>query len=100
MSTPKTAAIFGYYVNLDERGEFYADVRNEEGNTVFEVRVDGENQDNIFTDGFMSHKGDVEGLETHLVDLDIISADDALMDSSEFETVIEQRKDDAHSFDF
>jgi hypothetical protein len=30
-------ATFKYYVNLDERGEFYADVRNEQGKTVYEI---------------------------------------------------------------
>jgi len=28
-----------YYVNLNERGSFYADVRDESGETVFEVRA-------------------------------------------------------------
>ena len=27
----EASKVFGYYINLDERGEFYADVRNYEG---------------------------------------------------------------------
>lgn len=30
-------ATFQYFINLDERGEFNADVRNEQGKTVYEI---------------------------------------------------------------
>jgi hypothetical protein len=36
------APIFGYYVNLDERGEFYADVRDENDKTIYEIRNEEE----------------------------------------------------------
>ena len=29
--------MFEYFVNLDERGEFFADVRSADGDTVFEI---------------------------------------------------------------
>jgi hypothetical protein len=64
---------YTYTINLDERGEFNADVRNEEGNTVFEI--DGYD---IFEDGFMKHKHDHEGLKKHLINLGIINPDDKL----------------------
>ena len=38
---------FKYYINLDERGEFFADVRNSNDETIFEIH-DFE----IFEDGF------------------------------------------------
>ncbi|WP_240533969.1 hypothetical protein [Aeromonas veronii] len=31
--------LYGYYINLDERGDFYADVRDADGSTVFEIRA-------------------------------------------------------------
>jgi hypothetical protein len=34
--------IYGYYINLDERGDFYADVRDENDQTVFELKSEDE----------------------------------------------------------
>lgn len=45
--------IFGYFVNLDERGEFYADVRDEAGKTVYEIRSEDESPDEDEFDGDM-----------------------------------------------
>lgn len=62
-----------YYINLDERGEFYADVRDMQGNTVFEWH------------GFdmfgneMKDKNDIEGLQQYLIDDCIIPADSVLI---------------------
>ena len=52
---------YEYFINLDERGEFYADVRDPDGNTVFEVKGF-----EVFEDGFVDHKYDLESLEDHL----------------------------------
>jgi len=65
--------VFEYVINLDERGEFYADVRNEAFDTVWETH--GE----VFEDGFMRHKHDVAGLQSYLVSLGIMSKDDTLV---------------------
>ncbi len=48
---------YEYFINLDERGEFYADVRDPDGNTVFEIKGF-----DIFKDGFMKNKYDIVGL--------------------------------------
>lgn len=64
---------FYYYINLDERGEFNADVRDEDGKTVFEI--DGFD---IFEDGFMHNSEDLDGLEEYLTDLEIIDEDDEI----------------------
>jgi hypothetical protein len=32
------APLYGYYVNLEERGQFYADVRDEKDQTVYEIK--------------------------------------------------------------
>lgn len=60
-----------YFIDLDERGEFRADVRRD-GKTIFEI--DGFE---IFEDGFMNHKNDVEGLEDYLGHLGLLSIFDS-----------------------
>ena len=55
---PEAKMQYEYFINLDERGEFDADVRDPDGNTVFEIKGF-----EIFEDGFMEHKHDLEGLE-------------------------------------
>lgn len=59
--------VYEYFINLDERGDFSADVRNSNGKTVFDIEG-GE----IFEDGFMRHKNDIAGLEGYLKELGII----------------------------
>ena len=67
---------FEYHINLDERGSFYADVRNAATNeTVFEIKAGnelGEDETSIFEDGFMRDKHDMDGLTSYLTDLGII----------------------------
>lgn len=71
--------IYVYVVNLDERGDFYADVRNARtGETVHEVRSDEEGKVWEIDDGFMKHKDDLEGLKKYLLDLKMIENDAAL----------------------
>ena len=57
---------YEYYINLDERGEFEADVRDANGKTVFEFN--GE----FFEEGWMDHKNDVTGLNEYLRTMQII----------------------------
>ncbi len=64
---------FEYFINLDERGEFNADVRNEKGKTVFEF-----SGFDIFEDGFMKNKHDISGLRDYLIDLKIMKLTDSL----------------------
>ena len=64
---------YEYYINLDERGEFSADVRDPNGKTVVEF---GEG---IFEDGFMRNKNDISGLEDYLKSMKIIKPSDRLV---------------------
>ena len=61
---------FEYFVNLDERGEFYADLRNGSGETVYQIKGF-----DIFEDGFMKHKYDLQGLKEYMVELGIMQDD-------------------------
>ena len=71
MSVP--AKTYRYFINLDERGEFYADVRDESNNTIFEIKGF-----DIFEDGWMRNKNDLMGLKNHLVGLGVMKDDDDL----------------------
>ena len=66
--------IYGYYINLDERGEFYADVRDHTDKTVYEIH-----DFDIFEDGFMTDKHDMDGLHDHLSILQIIEDTDDIV---------------------
>lgn len=65
---------FYYHINLNERGEFNADVRNEREETIFSI--DGFD---IFEDGFMKHSQDMSGLEEYLIELGYIPEDSSLI---------------------
>lgn len=81
------ASEFTYYINLDERGYFYADVRNSDDETVFEIHGF-----DIFEDGFMEHKHDMEGLKDHLVRLGIMAPSDELVDNDEPRSSLRESK--------
>lgn len=73
---------FTHHINLDERGSYYADVRDHKGNTVFTIKAGNEleeGESDIFEDGFMVHKNDMEGLKSYLVSLSIMDKDDTLI---------------------
>lgn len=72
MSVPEKKSYL-YFINLDERGEFYADVRDESNNTIFEIKGF-----DIFEDGWMRNKNDLMGLRNHLVDLGVMKDGDDL----------------------
>jgi len=62
-----TMGTFEYYINLDERGEFFADVRDSNGETVFEIHGF-----DLFQFGILLDKYDVDNLADYLVDLGIL----------------------------
>jgi hypothetical protein len=64
---------YTYYIDLDERGEFRADVRDENDKAVFDI--DGYE---IFEDGFMRDQTDMRGLLAYMIDLGIAREGDSL----------------------
>ena len=58
--------LLGLSVNLDERGTYFADVRDANGNTVFEIHSNEDGGIDLIEDGFMKHKDDLDGLTEHL----------------------------------
>lgn len=68
MDGPEVGSFLTYFINLNERGDFYADVRNAYDATVFEIYGF-----DIFEDGFMKNESDLDGLKSYLVDLGIMT---------------------------
>lgn len=71
MSKQKTLpAVYGLYINLDERGDFQADVRDLNDKTVFEVS--GETAFELVEDGFMKDIRDPDAYESYMQEAGII----------------------------
>ncbi|MSU91880.1 hypothetical protein GE300_20095 [Rhodobacteraceae bacterium 2CG4] len=80
------STIYGHFVNLDERGDYYADVRDANENTVFEIRANDDGSIDLIEDGYMTHSQDLEGLEEYLKEMEIIPMEAELLDRDSFET--------------
>ena len=65
---------YEYYINLHERGCFFADVRDHTGDSVFEIHGF-----DIFEDGFMRHPYDLDGLHDLLFSHGYINENDNLV---------------------
>lgn len=75
-------AILRYHVNLDERGSFYADVRDEAGETLYEVRGGDElreDETSLVEDGFMRDLMDTRMLTEYLRDMKVIGEYDHII---------------------
>lgn len=83
------SSLFGFYVNLDERGEYRADVRDIHGVTVFEYSSNDEGVIELVEDGFLAHARDLEGLASYLQERSVIPASAELLDASDFEARLE-----------
>ncbi len=73
---------FFYHINLNERGSFRADVRDENEKTILEILGGDEiphDSTSIFDDGWMRDYHDMRGLKEYLVHLDLIAPDDSLV---------------------
>lgn len=70
----KIGDVFGYYVNFDKPDNFFADVRDGLGHTVFELR-----DTRIVEAGVMTDKHDVRGLRNFLVERGVMQGDQMLL---------------------
>lgn len=85
--------LYGYYIDLDERGSFLADVRDANEKTVYTIRAGdelGEDETSIFDDGFMRDKNDLSGLTKYLKDLGVIGPYASVVDMKTFEKSLEE----------
>lgn len=82
----ETKRKFGYVIDVEERGEFVADVRQEDGTSVFEVRnAQGEDESDLVQDGYMKHFRDIDGLAEYLQDtMGVMLSNDELLSGSDF----------------
>lgn len=73
---------YEYYINLDERGEFYADVRDPEtDDSVFEI-ADIDHLNELVEDGFIDNGHDITGIQEYLIDMEIINPDDTITEAN------------------
>lgn len=88
--------LYGYYINLDERGMFYADVRDSNGITVFEIKAgdDSLDEDFDFDNYGMKNKTDIAGLEKFLKEILVIKETGKLLYFTEFEERLDSSPDD------
>ena len=66
---------YTYHINLDERGSFCADVRDDNDSIIFKIFAGdylGPDESSIFEDGYMSHTEDLCGLAEYLRDLNVL----------------------------
>jgi hypothetical protein len=79
------AGPLGFYINLDERGAFYADLRDENEESLYEIHSEDDGSISLIEDGFMRHKEDLDGLQAYLVDMGMIDSCAEVLPASEFE---------------
>lgn len=83
--------LYGYFIDLDERGSFLADVRDLDGKTVFEVRAGdslGEDETSLIDDGFMRDTRDISGLTDYLRSMNVIPSHASVVTMQEFEQAL------------
>jgi hypothetical protein len=69
----------GYFTDLDERGEYQADVRDmDTDETIFEIFSDEDGNVSLIDDGFMKNIDDMDGLLWHMVDVGLAHKEDTL----------------------
>jgi hypothetical protein len=73
---------YEYFINLDERGYFNADVRDPDtGETIFEI-VDIEHANELIEDGFLSTVHDAAEIGDYLDELGIINEEDIVIEGN------------------
>lgn len=90
--------LYGYYINMDERGEFHADVRDNSQKTIYELHIGGDDEaetSNPIEDGYMRNKTDIKGLQGYLQEVGLIEKSDKLLSMSDFEKAVEISPADA-----
>jgi len=80
--------IYGLYINLDERGEFYADVRDVNDKTVFEINT--EEAEDLVEGGFIKDPREPDEIESYLKDAGIIPQNGFVYDMQRFEQLQER----------
>ena len=81
---PKKNA-YTYFVNLNERDIFNADVRNFKGETIFTINNQNDTEENsedgslwIVESGYMDNPEDIDGLLGYLIDMGIVDSESTL----------------------
>lgn len=84
MTTTKDLT-FGFYINLNERGSFYGDLRNMDGTTVLEIKSNDDGEIDLIEDGYLKHNQDLAGIAEYAVTVGLIPAGASVLSSNDFE---------------
>lgn len=84
---------FGYFINLDERGQFNADLRDFDNNTLMTVTNEEQDDDGnelygeigLVEAGYMKHGRDLSGLADYAIQMGLIPAGSTVLASNDFE---------------
>ncbi|MBW4048082.1 MAG: hypothetical protein HIU89_09125 [Proteobacteria bacterium] len=89
--------LYGYSINLDERGEFYADVRDSaSGESVYEFGSSKEGDYGAIweiDDGYMKDKNDTQGLLEMLVQNGVVPSGSTLLPLAQAERIFDKAAD-------
>lgn len=85
--------VYGYYINLDERGCFHADADSED----FEIIVENDDEMSLVESGYMTDLQDVSGLASYLRQVGIISQNATVLPMQEFESALPERNNPSAS---
>lgn len=93
---------FGYYINLDERGSFDADLRDMDDKSLMTVSNEEQDEDGnvvqgeigLVEAGYMKHGRDIDGLASYAIQMGIIPAGSVVLNSRDFEAAQEELFDD------
>jgi hypothetical protein len=75
--------IYGLYINLDERGDFNADVRDVNDKTIFEM--DAESANELVEGGFLKNPRDSDEVESYLRESGVIPKNGFVYGMARFE---------------
>lgn len=87
-------ALFGYYITRDDRERFDAEVRDEGGKVVYEIKGAKPLESDatgFFYDGWIQGKHAVGAIQTRLKELRLIPADAEVLSAAQFEQVLAAR---------
>lgn len=96
---------FGYFINLDERGSFNADLRDMDDNSLMTISNEEQDEDgdvsqgeiSLVEMGYMKHGRDLDGLASYAIEMGIIPAGSVVLNSREYETAQEELFEDWHA---
>lgn len=98
----RKSTTFGYYINLDERGHFDADLRDMDDKSLMSVTNEEQDEDGnvsygeigLVDAGYMKHGRDLSGLAEYAIQMGVIPEGSTVLDQRDFEEAQQKLHDD------